>query len=54
MKKHELPQLYCSREIPSSVISDILQEYDITLTVTLSMISTYTKKKYDNSEVNFF
>ena len=30
-------------ETPSSVISAILHEYDITLTVSLSMISTYRK-----------
>lgn len=39
------PYTNALHEMPSSVMSAILQEYDITLTVTSSMMSTYPKSK---------
>jgi hypothetical protein len=36
-----MPEKQCLQEMPSSVISAILQEHDITFTVTSSMIRTF-------------
>lgn len=42
-KKRIKSKIQKLHETPSSVISAILQEYDITLTVILSMMSTYNQ-----------